>query len=90
MQGMLRRNEIGAFTGAFFDLDIEVYMVKVSFQQKPYRRAFMESFGGSNFAGIAFPFLGEKLRGGQDVDIIAVEPANCPTLSGLPPVATVG
>ena len=37
--------------------------------------------GGSNFAGIAFPFLGEKLRGGQDVHIIAVEPANCPTLT---------
>ena len=157
-----------AFAGAFFDLEIEVYMVKVSFNQKPYRRAFMESFGatciaspsdttqsgravlaenpdstgslgiaiseaveravqrddtryalgsvlnhvllhqtvigqetmkqldmandypdiiigctggGSNFAGIAFPFLGEKLRGGQDVHIIAVEPANCPTLT---------
>ena len=37
--------------------------------------------GGSNFAGIAFPFLGEKLRGGKDVHIIAVEPANCPTLT---------
>ena len=157
-----------SFAGAFFGLEIEVYMVKVSFNQKPYRRAFMESFGatciaspsdtteagravlaenpdstgslgiaiseaveravqrddtryalgsvlnhvllhqtvigqetmkqldmagdypdiivgctggGSNFAGIAFPFLGEKLRGGQDVRIIAVEPANCPTLT---------
>ena len=157
-----------ALAGAFFGLEIEVYMVKVSFNQKPYRRAFMESFGatciaspsdtteagravlaenpdstgslgiaiseaveravqrddtryalgsvlnhvllhqtvigqetmkqldmagdypdiivgctggGSNFAGIAFPFLGEKLRGGQDIHIIAVEPANCPTLT---------
>ena len=37
--------------------------------------------GGSNFAGIAFPFLGEKLRGGRDVEIVAVEPANCPSLT---------
>ncbi len=157
-----------ALAGAFFGLDIEVFMVKVSFRQKPYRRAFMESFGatciaspsdltaagravltdnpdstgslgiaiseaveravarddtkyalgsvlnhvllhqtvigqeamaqmemaddypdmiigctggGSNFGGIVFPFLGEKLRGGRDVEIIAVEPSNCPTLT---------
>jgi tryptophan synthase beta chain len=157
-----------AFAGSFFGLDIEVFMVKVSYQQKPYRRAFMESFGascvaspsdqtesgryaleknpestgslgiaiseavemavqrddtkyalgsvlnhvllhqtvigieaikqmemaddypdiviactggGSNFGGIAFPFIGEKLRGGKDVKVIAVEPANCPTLT---------
>lgn len=37
--------------------------------------------GGSNFAGIAFPFLGEKLRGGKDIDIIGVEPAACPSLT---------
>ena len=37
--------------------------------------------GGSNFAGIAFPFLGEKLRGGRDVKIIGVEPAACPSLT---------
>ncbi|TVR47915.1 MAG: TrpB-like pyridoxal phosphate-dependent enzyme [Puniceicoccaceae bacterium] len=37
--------------------------------------------GGSNFAGIAFPFLGEKLRGGKDVRLVAVEPSACPTLT---------
>lgn len=37
--------------------------------------------GGSNFAGIAFPYIGNKLRGGRDVRIIAVEPAVCPTLT---------
>jgi len=37
--------------------------------------------GGSNFAGIAFPFLGEKLRGGRDLRIVAVEPAACPSLT---------
>jgi tryptophan synthase beta chain len=157
-----------ALAGAMFGLDIDVFMVKVSFQQKPYRRAFMESFGatciaspsettqsgrailaehpdstgslgiaiseaveaavqredtkyalgsvlnhvllhqtvtgleaqrqmemaddypdmvigctggGSNFAGIAFPFLGERLRDGKAVELIAVEPSACPTLT---------
>jgi tryptophan synthase beta chain len=38
--------------------------------------------GGSNFAGIAFPFLGEKLRnGGKGPRIVAVEPSACPTLT---------
>lgn len=151
-----------------FGLECLVYMVKVSFGQKPYRRAFMESFGarclaspsdstaagraileadpdcsgslgiaiseavevaaqnpdtsyclgsvlnhvllhqtvigqeamaqmamagdypdvivgctggGSNFAGIAFPFIGEQLRGGRKVRVVAVEPSACPTLT---------
>ncbi|MBL4825014.1 MAG: TrpB-like pyridoxal phosphate-dependent enzyme [SAR324 cluster bacterium] len=157
-----------AFAGAFFDIEIQVYMVKVSYQQKPYRRALMESFGakcyaspsdrtqtgraileqdpdspgslgiaiseavevaaqrddtkyalgsvlnhvllhqtvigqeaikqmemagdypdvvvgcaggGSNFAGIAFPFIGEQLRGGQSIRAVAVEPAACPSMT---------
>ncbi|HIH26959.1 MAG TPA: TrpB-like pyridoxal phosphate-dependent enzyme [Methanoregulaceae archaeon] len=38
--------------------------------------------GGSNFAGISFPFAGDKMTGKHpDVDIIAVEPASCPTLT---------
>ncbi|MBT3171986.1 MAG: TrpB-like pyridoxal phosphate-dependent enzyme [Rhodospirillaceae bacterium] len=38
--------------------------------------------GGSNFAGIAFPFLGAKLRdGGSDLRIVAVEPKACPSLT---------
>jgi tryptophan synthase beta chain len=157
-----------AFAGSLFGLEIKVYMVKVSHQQKPYRRALMEAYGarcvpspstetaagrailekdpecrgslgiaiseaveealgredtkyalgsvlnhvllhqsiigeeailqlekagekpdvvvgctggGSNFAGIAFPFLGRKLRGGDDVRIVAIEPAACPSLT---------
>jgi tryptophan synthase beta chain len=157
-----------AFAGALFGLEIDVYMVKVSFQQKPYRRALMETFGarcvaspsdetaagravlaehpdstgslgiaiseavemaaqrddtkyslgsvlnhvlmhqtvigeealaqmemageapdvlvgctggGSNFAGLTFPFIGRKLTGGPDVRVVAVEPAACPTLT---------
>ncbi|MBS0003424.1 MAG: TrpB-like pyridoxal phosphate-dependent enzyme [Thioalkalivibrio sp.] len=157
-----------ALAGSFFGLEIEVFMVKVSFHQKPYRRSFMETFGarciaspseltsagravlaehpdstgslgiaiseaversverddtkyalgsvlnhvmlhqtviglealkqfemandypdmviaptggGSNFAGISFPFLGEQLRGGRKVDLVAVEPSACPSLT---------
>lgn len=39
--------------------------------------------GGSNFAGMAFPFVREKIYGKQ-IDIIAVEPAACPTLTKGP------
>jgi tryptophan synthase beta chain len=157
-----------AFAGSLFGIEIDVYMVKVSYQQKPYRRALMETYGarcvaspseetesgrailkqnpnstgslgiaiseavemaakrddtkyalgsvlnhvllhqtilgeeavlqldqagdypdvivgctggGSNFAGIAFPFLGRQLRGGKKVRIVAVEPAACPSLT---------
>jgi tryptophan synthase beta chain len=154
-----------------FGLECKVYMVKVSYEQKPYRKALMETFGagvtpspstetesgraileqfpdstgslgmaiaeavevaakdpdtnyalgsvlnhvllhqtvigqecieqmemaghypdilvgctggGSNFAGMAFPFLGKKLRGERDVRIVAVEPEACPTLTKGP------
>ena len=157
-----------AFAGALFDLKVDVYMVRVSFDQKPYRRALMETYGarcvaspstetasgraileqspnssgslgiaiseaveiaaqnddtkyalgsvlnhvllhqtivgqeaikqfemagdypdvvvgctggGSNFAGISFPFLGQKLRDGKNMRIVAVEPSACPTLT---------
>ena len=36
--------------------------------------------GGSNFAGIAFPFLREKMAG-MDVRVLAIEPASCPTVT---------
>jgi len=34
-----------AMAGAFFGLEVLVFMVKVSYQQKPYRRALMEAYG---------------------------------------------
>jgi tryptophan synthase beta chain len=157
-----------ALAGTFFDIDVSVFMVKVSFNQKPYRRALMEMYGascvaspsnltesgrkilaedpnspgslgiaiseavevaatnddtkyalgsvlshvllhqtvigqeaiaqfdmaddypdivigcaggGSNFAGAAFPFLGQNLREGKNTRIIAVEPSACPSLT---------
>jgi tryptophan synthase beta chain len=157
-----------AFAGALFGIEIQVFMVKVSYNQKPYRRALMETYGarciaspsnetevgrailsrtpdstgslgiaiseavevaatrddtkyalgsvlnhvllhqtvvgqeamqqlemagdypdvivactggGSNFAGIVFPFLGAQLRGGRKTRIVAIEPAACPSLT---------
>jgi tryptophan synthase beta chain len=157
-----------AFAGALFGIEIKVYMVRVSYDQKPYRRALMETYGakcipspsmetnsgrailekrkdhpgslgiaiseavevaathddtkyalgsvlnhvlmhqtivgqeamaqmemagdypdvligctggGSNFAGLAFPYIGAQLRGGQKVRVVAVEPAACPSLT---------
>ncbi|MDP5094926.1 MAG: TrpB-like pyridoxal phosphate-dependent enzyme [Candidatus Nanopelagicales bacterium] len=37
--------------------------------------------GGSNFAGLSFPFLREKLAGKINPQITAVEPASCPSLT---------
>ena len=37
--------------------------------------------GGSNLGGLIAPFMGEKLRGKADYEIIAVEPASCPSFT---------
>ena len=153
---------------SFFDLDCKVYMVKVSYEQKPFRREVMRTYGadvtpspsdttkigreilkahpgttgslgcaiseavevavsnegyryvlgsvlnqvllhqsvigletklacdkygikpdmiigcaggGSNLGGLIAPFMGEKLRGEADYDIVAVEPASCPSFT---------
>jgi tryptophan synthase beta chain len=39
--------------------------------------------GGSNFAGLAFPFVNDKIHG-ADIEIIPVEPASCPTMTKAP------
>jgi tryptophan synthase beta chain len=39
--------------------------------------------GGSNFAGLSFPFVRDKIHGAE-IDIVAVEPASCPTLTRAP------
>ncbi len=37
--------------------------------------------GGSNLGGLIAPFMGQKLRGEEDYEIIAVEPASCPSFT---------
>ena len=157
-----------SMSSAFFGLDCQVYMVKVSYEQKPFRREVMRTYGasvtpspsmttdigkkinaefpgttgslgcaiseaveaavkqpgyryvlgsvlnqvllhqsvigletkaaldklgvkadliigcaggGSNLGGLVSPFVGEKLRGEADYDILAVEPASCPSFT---------
>lgn len=45
--------------------------------------------GGSNFAGIAFPFVADKIAGAQ-IEIIPVEPTSCPSLTRGPFVYDLG
>jgi len=43
--------------------------------------------GGSNFAGLAFPFVADKIAGsgmGADAEIVPVEPESCPTMTRAP------
>ena len=37
--------------------------------------------GGSNFAGLVFPWIGRKLKGASQARVVAVEPAACPSLT---------
>ncbi len=39
--------------------------------------------GGSNFAGLSFPFVQDKING-QEITIIPVEPESCPTMTRAP------
>ena len=45
--------------------------------------------GGSNFAGLAFPFIHDKING-DEITVIPVEPASCPTLTKGPFVYDIG
>jgi len=37
--------------------------------------------GGSNYSGLAYPFVPDKTKGGKDLRFVAVEPTACPTLT---------
>jgi len=37
--------------------------------------------GGSNYAGLAFPFMKDRLEGKKDVEFLAAEPSSCPTVT---------
>jgi tryptophan synthase beta chain len=53
----------------FFDIDLEIYMVKVSYQQKPYRRIIMENFGAR-----VYPSPSDHTHTGQAA--LAADPNN--------------
>ena len=64
-----------AFAGACFDIEIKVYMVKVSYNQKPYRRVMMQVWGAD-----CIPSPSDQTKVGRD--ILAKDP-DCPGSLGL-------
>lgn len=58
---------------AYFNIPLEVYMVKVSFQQKPFRKNIMETFGGQVFASPS-----DRTQAGRK--ILAEDPENSGSL----------
>ncbi|MEA2070611.1 MAG: TrpB-like pyridoxal phosphate-dependent enzyme, partial [Asgard group archaeon] len=51
-----------AFAGLFFDLDIEVYMVRISYDQKPHRRTIMNLFGAN-----VYPSPSKQTKIGKEI-----------------------
>jgi tryptophan synthase beta chain len=51
-----------AFAGALFGLKVTVYMVKISFEQKPYRRSMMQTWGAE-----VFPSPSDKTNAGRGI-----------------------
>ncbi len=64
-----------AFAGACFDIEIKVFMVRVSYNQKPYRRIMMETWGAKCVASPS-----EETKAGRDM--LARDP-ECPGSLGL-------
>jgi len=64
-----------SFAGAFFDIEIKVYMVRISYDQKPYRRVMMQVWGGN-----CVPSPSPDTKTGRDM--LAKDP-DCPGSLGL-------
>jgi tryptophan synthase beta chain len=64
-----------SFACSMFDLECKVFMVKVSYEQKPYRRSMMQIWGGS-----VTPSPSDQTEAGRK--ILAADP-NCPGSLGI-------
>ncbi len=64
-----------SFAGACFGIEIKVFMVKISYEQKPYRRIMMEVWGGK-----CVPSPSTETKAGRDM--LAIDP-DCPGSLGL-------
>ncbi len=51
-----------AFGCAFFDIDLEVYMVRISYDQKPYRRVMMQLYGAD-----VYPSPSDRTKVGKKI-----------------------
>jgi tryptophan synthase beta chain len=50
-----------SFAGQLFDIEVRIYMVKISYEQKPYRRSMMQTWGGN-----VFPSPTDMTQAGRD------------------------
>ncbi|GAJ06232.1 unnamed protein product, partial [marine sediment metagenome] len=64
-----------SFAGACFDMEVKVYMVRISYMQKPYRRIMMETWGAN-----CIPSPSPDTQAGRDM--LAKDP-DCPGSLGL-------
>ncbi len=51
-----------SLAGSIFDIDVTVYMVKVSYQQKPYRRSMVQTYGAGIYASPS-----DRTQSGRDI-----------------------
>ncbi|MDP2821228.1 MAG: TrpB-like pyridoxal phosphate-dependent enzyme [Sulfuritalea sp.] len=58
-----------AFAGQLFNIDVRIYMVKISYEQKPYRRSMMQTWGAN-----VFPSPTDMTQAGRDA--LAKDPNN--------------
>jgi pyridoxal-phosphate dependent TrpB-like enzyme len=58
-----------AFAGQMYGMDIRIYMVKISYEQKPYRRSMMQTWGAN-----VFPSPTDMTNAGRDA--LAKDPNN--------------
>jgi tryptophan synthase beta chain len=58
-----------SFAGQLFDIDVRIYMVKISYEQKPYRRSMMQTWGAN-----VFPSPTDMTNAGRDA--LAKDPNN--------------
>ena len=58
-----------AFAGQMFDIDVRIYMVRISYEQKPYRRSMMQTWGAN-----VFPSPTDMTQAGRDA--LAKDPNN--------------
>ena len=58
-----------SFAGQMFDIDVRIYMVKISYEQKPYRRSMMQTWGAN-----VFPSPTDMTQAGRDA--LAKDPNN--------------
>jgi tryptophan synthase beta chain len=70
-----------AFSGALFGIDVQVFMVRVSYNQKPYRRALMETYGAPTIRARSASRSPRRSRSRRSATTPSTRSARCSTTS---------